>query len=96
MPLQPPDWRFDHGELAPRHGRTRVFLLNTPHNPTGKVLTRAELEAIAALCRERDLVCVTDEVYEELVYDGEHVSIATLPGMGERTLTVSSRARRSR
>ena len=70
--------------------RTRVLLLNTPHNPTGRVLDRAELEAIAAVCRERDLIAISDEVYEHLVFDGEHVPLATLPGMAERTLTVSS------
>ena len=67
-----------------------MLLLNSPHNPTGRVLTAAELEAIAAVCVEHDLVCVTDEVYEHLVYDGEHIPIATLPGMAERTLTISS------
>jgi N-succinyldiaminopimelate aminotransferase len=66
------------------------MLLNSPHNPTGRVLDRSELEAIARLCTERDLICVSDEVYEHLVYDGEHIPIATLPGMAERTLTISS------
>lgn len=71
--------------------RTRLLLLNTPHNPTGTVLTRAELAAIAELAVERDLLVVTDEVYEHLVYDGaEHVPLATFPGMRERTLTISS------
>ncbi|MFF4157039.1 aminotransferase class I/II-fold pyridoxal phosphate-dependent enzyme [Streptomyces sp. NPDC001678] len=72
-------------------GRTRVLMLNTPHNPTGKVFTAAELTAIAELCRERDLTVVTDEVYEHLVYDdATHRTIAALPGMRERTLTISS------
>ncbi|RIL08724.1 MAG: aminotransferase, partial [Proteobacteria bacterium] len=63
----------------------------TPHNPTGKVFTRVELESIAQLCREYDIACVTDEVYEYLTYDGrEHLSIATLPGMAERTITMGS------
>ncbi|WP_256103569.1 pyridoxal phosphate-dependent aminotransferase [Streptomyces sp. ODS05-4] len=71
--------------------RTRLILLNTPHNPTGTVLTRAELTAIAELAVERDLLVVTDEVYEHLVYDGvEHLPIAALPGMRERTVTISS------
>ncbi|MFC8900361.1 pyridoxal phosphate-dependent aminotransferase [Streptomyces cinereoruber] len=71
--------------------RTRLILLNTPHNPTGTVLTRAELTAIAELAVERDLLVVTDEVYEHLVFDGaEHVPIASLPGMRERTVTISS------
>ncbi|MGP9019969.1 pyridoxal phosphate-dependent aminotransferase [Streptomyces sp. BR1] len=70
--------------------RTRLILLNTPHNPTGTVLTREELTAIAELACERDLLVVTDEVYEHLVFDGEHVPIATLPGMRERTVTIGS------
>ncbi|MFI1970083.1 aminotransferase class I/II-fold pyridoxal phosphate-dependent enzyme [Streptomyces cinnamoneus] len=71
--------------------RTRVLLLNTPHNPTGKVFTADELAAVAEVCREHDLTVVTDEVYEHLVYDGgEHRTIAALPGMRERTLTISS------
>ena len=89
--LRPPDWRFDPDELAAAVGeRTRVLLLNTPHNPTGRVLERRELEAVAAVCREHDLVAISDEVYEHLVFEGEHVPLATLPGMAERTLTVSS------
>ncbi len=70
--------------------RTRVVLLNTPHNPTGKVFGRAELEAIAALCVEHDLIAVSDEVYEHLVFEGSHLPIATLPGMADRTVTISS------
>ncbi|MDQ2871129.1 MAG: aminotransferase class I/II-fold pyridoxal phosphate-dependent enzyme, partial [Acidobacteriota bacterium] len=65
-------------------------VVNSPHNPTGKVFTREELETIAALCRDRDVLCITDEVYEHLVYDGTHVPMATLPGMRERTITISS------
>jgi N-succinyldiaminopimelate aminotransferase len=67
-----------------------AVLVNTPHNPTGRVLSRAELEMIADACIEHDLVCITDEVYEHLVFDGEHIPMATLPGMAERTLTISS------
>ncbi|MFF5766476.1 pyridoxal phosphate-dependent aminotransferase [Streptomyces tanashiensis] len=71
--------------------RTRLILLNTPHNPTGTVLTRAELTAVAELAVERDLLVVTDEVYEHLVFDGaEHLPIASLPGMRERTVTIGS------
>jgi N-succinyldiaminopimelate aminotransferase len=71
--------------------KTRLVLLNSPHNPTGKVFTREELSLIASLCVEHDLIAVTDEVYEHLVYDrAEHVPLATLPGMAERTLTISS------
>jgi N-succinyldiaminopimelate aminotransferase len=98
--LRPPDaarphWWFDEGELAAAFGpRTRVVLLNTPHNPTGKVFTAAELEQVAALARRWDAVAVVDEVYGHLVYDGaEHRSLAGLPGMAERTLTVSSAAK---
>jgi N-succinyldiaminopimelate aminotransferase len=87
VPLEPPDWHI--GEL-PVSERTRVLLLNTPHNPTGRVLGRAELEQIARTCVEHDLVAISDEVYEHLVFDGEHVPLATLPGMAGRTLTVSS------
>jgi N-succinyldiaminopimelate aminotransferase len=89
--LRPPGFDLDLDALRAAVGpRARMLLLNTPHNPTGRVLGRSELEAIAAVCIERDLVCVSDEVYEHLVYDGEHIPIATLPGMAERTLTISS------
>ena len=91
-PLPFPDWTLDLERLESLVGpRTRLLLLNTPHNPTGKVFTRAELEAVADLCRRRDLVALCDDVYEHLVYDGvEHVPLASLPGMRERTLTLSS------
>jgi N-succinyldiaminopimelate aminotransferase len=89
--LRPPDWRLDPDELAAAIGpRTRALLLNSPHNPTGKVFSRAELELIAAACIEHDLVAITDEVYEHLVFAGEHVPLATLDGMAQRTLTISS------
>ena len=90
--LRSPEFRLDVDELrAAVTPRTRFILLNSPHNPTGTVLTRAELQAVADLAIERDLVVITDEVYEHLVYDGrEHVPLATLPGMFERTLTLSS------
>ena len=65
-------------------------MLNSPNNPTGKVFSRTELEAIAAVAVERDLIVLTDEVYEHLVFDGEHIPIATLPGMADRTVTISS------
>jgi N-succinyldiaminopimelate aminotransferase len=67
-----------------------VLLWNSPHNPTGRVFTLAELQAVAEACIEHDLVCVADEVYEHLVFDGQHIPLATLPGMAERTLTISS------
>lgn len=90
--LRAPDFRLDLGSMeAAISERTKLILLNTPHNPTGTVLTRAELEGVARLAIEHDLVVVTDEVYEHLVFDGsEHVPIATLPGMAERTLSISS------
>jgi N-succinyldiaminopimelate aminotransferase len=89
--LRPPDWRLDPAALeAAITPRTRLLLLNTPHNPTGKVFDAGELEQIAAVCREHDLIAVADEVYEHLVYDGEHIPLATLDGMAERTLTISS------
>jgi N-succinyldiaminopimelate aminotransferase len=89
--LRPPDWTVDADALrAAVTPRTRLLLLNSPHNPTGKVFSREELELVAAVCREHDLVAVADEVYEHLVFDGEHVPLAALPGMAERTLTVSS------
>ena len=89
--LRPPEFALDIDALQAAAGpRAQVLLLNTPHNPTGRVLSRGELEAIARVCIEHDLVCVSDEVYEHLVYDGEHVPIATLPGMAQRTLTISS------
>jgi len=98
--LRPPDslhprWWFDPAALeAAFSARTRVVLLNTPHNPTGKVFTARELEQVAALARRWDAVAVVDEVYGHLVYDGaEHCSLAGLPGMAERTLTVSSAAK---
>jgi N-succinyldiaminopimelate aminotransferase len=89
--LYAPDFRLDVERLrAAVTSRTRLILLNSPHNPTGTVLTREELQAVASVAIEHDLYVVTDEVYEHLVYDGEHVPIATLPGMWERTLTISS------
>ena len=94
--LRAPDFRLDVDALRSAVGpRSRVLLLNTPHNPTGTVLTRAELQAVADVAIEHDLVVVTDEVYEHLVFDSAlsaegHVPLATLPGMRERTLTLSS------
>ncbi|MGY0017550.1 pyridoxal phosphate-dependent aminotransferase [Streptomyces sp. YJ-C3] len=92
--LRPHDgsFRLDLDELrAAITPRTRLLLINTPHNPTGTVLTRAELAAVAELAVERDLLVVTDEVYEHLTFDdAEHVPLATLPGMRERTVTIGS------
>jgi aspartate/methionine/tyrosine aminotransferase len=90
--LSPPGWTFDPDELRAAFGaRTRVLLLNTPHNPTGKVFTDQELHLVAALCQEYDVVAITDEVYDRILYDDAvHLPLATLPGMWERTLTVNS------
>lgn len=90
--LHAPDFRFDPDELrAAFSPKTKAIYINTPHNPTGTVFTRSELDFIAGLCIEHDVLAVTDEVYEHLVYDtAEHVRLATLPGMAERTLAISS------
>jgi N-succinyldiaminopimelate aminotransferase len=93
--LRAPDFRLDLDELRDAvTPRTRMILLNTPHNPTGTVLDRTELEGVAAVAQEHDLLVVTDEVYEHLTYDAdqgvEHVPLATLPGMFDRTVTISS------
>ena len=89
--LRPPGFRPDLDELREAiTPRTRLILLNSPHNPTGSVFTRDELAAIAALAVEHDLLVVTDEVYEHLVFDGEHVPIVAFPGMRERTVRISS------
>jgi N-succinyldiaminopimelate aminotransferase len=91
IPLSPPDWRVEPAAIEEAVGeRTRVLLLNSPHNPTGHVLDVAELDLLAAACRRHDVLALTDEVYEHLVYDGEHIPIATRDGMAERTITVSS------
>ena len=90
--LDDADYAFDRDALVRAFSRrTRAIIINTPHNPTGKVFSRAELELIADLCRAHDTLAITDEVYEHLLYDGrEHVSIAALPGMAERTVTINS------
>jgi len=89
--LHAPDWRFDPDELRRAvTARSRLIVVNTPHNPTGKVFDRAELETIAALCIEHDLIAVTDEVYEHLVFSGRHLPLAALDGMRERTVSISS------
>lgn len=89
--LRAPDYRFDPRELAGAFtDRTRLVFVNTPHNPTGRVFTVEEMESIARLCVEHDVIAVTDEVYERIVYHGRHLRLATFPGMWERTLTLSS------
>jgi aminotransferase len=90
VPLRPPTYRFDPDELARAFTRrTKAIIVNTPNNPTGRVFTRAELETIAALCREHDVIAVTDEIYEHIRYEGKHIPIATLDGMADRTVTIS-------
>lgn len=89
--LRPPDFRLDPDELRSVFSeRTRAVMVNTPHNPTGRVFDRDELQAIADLCIEFDALVISDEVYEEMTYESEHTRIATLPGMWDRTLTLSS------
>ena len=86
------EWAFDPAELAAAfNDRTRMIVVNTPHNPTGKVFTEAELTLIADLCRKWNVIALSDEVYEHIVFDGtRHVRLAQLPGMAERTVTISS------
>ena len=92
--LHAPDWSFDLEALERAvTARTRLILLNSPHNPTGKVFSRVELKVIADVCVRHDLIAVTDEVYEHLVYESPHVSLATFPGMADRTITISSAAK---
>lgn len=90
--LNPPDWSFDPEELrAAFNEKTKLFLLNTPHNPTGKVFTYDELTFIADLCKEHDVIILADDVYERITFDGvRHVPIASLPDMWNRTLTINS------
>jgi N-succinyldiaminopimelate aminotransferase len=89
--LAPPNWRVERDAVAAAvSDRTRVLLVNSPHNPTGRVLDPGELDVLADACRGHDVVAVTDEVYEHLLYDGEHIPIATREGMADRTITVSS------
>ena len=90
VPLEPPDWRLDPERLRRAFGpRTRAIVVNTPHNPTGRVLTREEMGLIAELCVEHDVWAITDEIYEHIRYAGNHHPIATWPGMRERTVTIS-------
>ena len=95
VPMRPPSWSFDPEELRRAFNeRTGAIILNTPHNPTGRVFSQQELELIAELCQQYDVIAISDEVYEHLTYDGQiHTPIATLPNMFERTLTISSGAK---
>ena len=92
VPLHPPTWTFDPAELeAAFSSKTRALILNSPHNPSGRIFTREELEMIARLCIEHDVVVINDEVYEHLTFgDARYTSIATLPGMFRRTVSISS------
>ena len=89
--LHEPDWRFDPDELARAFNeRTRAIIINTPNNPTGKVFTREELGTIAGLCHRWDVLALSDEIYEHILYEGrEHVPIASLDGMADRTITIN-------
>ena len=89
--LRDPDFSIDRAELEAAFGpRTKAIVINTPHNPSGKVFTRAELETIAALCQRHDTLAITDEIYEHIIYGGaRHISIASLKGMADRTVTIS-------
>ncbi|RLB72623.1 MAG: aminotransferase [Deltaproteobacteria bacterium] len=89
--LQAPDWCFEVAELeAAFTEKTRAIIINTPHNPTGKVFSQAELEVIAELCCRHDVLAITDEIYEHILYDGaRHLPLAKLPGMAERTITIN-------
>ena len=90
LALDPPQFRLDVGRLRDHVGpRTRAIVLNTPNNPTGRVLDREELAAVATVCCDHDLLAITDEIYEHICYEGEHVPLATLEGMRDRTVTVS-------
>jgi aspartate/methionine/tyrosine aminotransferase len=89
--LHQPDWSIDPDELrAAFTGRTRAIIVNSPHNPTGKVFSRAELELVAGLCLEHDALAITDDIYQHIVFTGEHIPLATLPGMAERTIAIDS------
>ncbi len=90
LALDPPEYRLHADRLeALVTPRTRALVLNTPNNPTGRVFSDDEMEAVARICRERDLVVVTDEIYECILYEGRHRPMATLPGMADRTITIS-------
>ncbi len=91
VPIRPPHWRFDIDELAAAfNDKTKAIILCNPNNPTGTVFARADLEAIAALCQKWNVVAITDEIYEHIIYDGlEHVALAGLEGMRERSVTIS-------
>jgi aminotransferase len=89
--LHEPDWSIDPDELRAAFGpRTRAVVVNSPHNPTGKVFRRDELELIAGLCLEFDAIAITDDIYEHIRYEGEHIPLATIPGMADRTISIDA------
>jgi aminotransferase len=90
--LRPPDWTYDPGELAEAfNSDTKAIIINTPNNPTGKVFSRAELQEIAGLCMRWDCLAITDEIYEHIIFDDKkHISLASLEGMADRTVTINS------
>ena len=92
VPMHPPNWTFDENELrAAFNDKTRALILNTPNNPSGRVYNRAELQLLAELCIQHDVIVISDEVYEHLYFEGhQHIAIASLPGMFERTVTIGS------
>jgi aminotransferase len=91
VPLEKPDWRLDPDRLKKAFNKkTKAIIVNTPHNPTGRVLSRDDMSLIANLCVEHDVWAITDEPYEHMVYSGHHHALATWPGMRERTITISS------
>jgi aspartate/methionine/tyrosine aminotransferase len=89
--LREPDWSFDPADLdAAFNNHTRAIIINTPNNPTGKVFSKAELQAIARLCLKWDVLAITDEIYEHIIYDGlKHIPMATIDGMRDRTITIN-------
>ena len=90
VPLSPPDFRLDPDRLASVvTNRTRAIVINTPNNPSGRVFNRDELGAVARICTEHDILAITDEIYEHIIYDGEHIPLATFPGMRDRTVIIS-------
>ena len=94
VPLEAPNWTLDLDRLRKAvTKKTKAIVVNTPHNPTGRVFTRAEIDAIAELCIKHDLWCITDEIYEHIRYAGDHHVIATWPGMAERTVTISGHSK---
>ncbi len=91
VPLDSPDYTLDLNRLRDAFNeRTKAIIINTPHNPTGHIFTRQEMEGIAELCQEFNVVAITDEIYEHIIYDGlPHIPLAAIPGMAERTVTIS-------